>query len=93
MKHRYLKNVTSLELNSEKCTGCGMCIKVCPHEVFCLQDGKAEIVDKDGCMECGACAKNCGFEAIKVKSGTGCAYAIIVGKLSGGEPNCGCCGK
>ena len=90
MKHKYLRNVVTLKLNEEKCTGCGMCINVCPHEVFLIKGGKAQIVDEDSCMECGACAKNCLFSAISVKSGVGCASAIIVGKLTGTEPNCGC---
>jgi len=93
MKHKYLKNVVSLTLNLEKCVGCGMCLNVCPHEVFSMNNGKAEITDKDSCMECGACAMNCAFKAIEVKSGTGCAAAVIYGKLTGGEPCCDCCGK
>lgn len=67
-----------------------MCVNVCPHEVFIIKNGKAQIVDKDRCMECGACAKNCPASAIEVKKGVGCAQAIIVGKLAGSEPNCGC---
>lgn len=93
MKHKYLSNVVTLKLNEEKCTGCGMCIKVCPHEVFAIEAGKAQIVDKDSCMECGACAKNCPFSAISVKSGVGCASGIISGILTGTEPNCGCSGN
>jgi NAD-dependent dihydropyrimidine dehydrogenase PreA subunit len=92
MKHRYLKNVAALKLKAEKCNGCGRCIEVCPHKVFDLRDGKSEIIDKDGCMECGACAKNCPFNAIEVKPGVGCAYAIIMGWLTGTEPSCDCSG-
>lgn len=92
MNNRYLKNVVTLKLNSEKCTGCGRCIDVCPHKVFAIQDKKSLIIDKDGCMECGACAKNCPFNAIEVKSGVGCAYAIIMGWMTGSEPNCDCSG-
>lgn len=90
MKHRYLKNVVTLKLIQAKCVGCGMCLKVCPHGVFELKAGKAKILDKDSCMECGACTKNCEFSAIQVKRGTGCAQAIITGKLTGSEPTCGC---
>jgi NAD-dependent dihydropyrimidine dehydrogenase PreA subunit len=90
MKHKYLKNVVTLKLIQEKCIGCGMCLDVCPHGVFELKDGKAQISDKDFCMECGACAKNCPCLAIEVTSGIGCAQAIIVGKLTGTEPHCGC---
>jgi len=30
----------------EKCNGCGMCLKVCPHEVFDLRTGKAHILNR-----------------------------------------------
>lgn len=90
MIHLYLKNVSTLKLKGDRCTGCGRCIEVCPHNVFVLKKGKSEIVDKDRCMECGACAKNCSFKAIEVKSGVGCAAAIITGKLLGIEPTCDC---
>jgi NAD-dependent dihydropyrimidine dehydrogenase PreA subunit len=93
MKDRYLKNVVTLKLAGEKCTGCGRCMEVCPHEVFTMKEGKAEIINLDLCMECGACAKNCPFHAIDVKAGVGCAAAIIMGRLTGKEPSCGCSGE
>jgi len=88
MKQRYLKNVVTLQLDEDKCTGCGMCTEVCPHEVLELSGKKARIRDRDACMECGACAKNCSFGAISVNAGVGCAYAIIKGSLTGTEPDC-----
>jgi ferredoxin len=87
---RYLRNVVTLELDAEKCTGCGMCSTVCPHAVFAVEDKKARIVDRDACMECGACALNCAPHAISVDSGVGCAAAIIIGALTGNEASCGC---
>jgi NAD-dependent dihydropyrimidine dehydrogenase PreA subunit len=90
MKDKNLKNVATLKLDSDKCTGCGMCTKVCPHSVFILANGKAGITNKDYCMEYGACAKNCPFSAILVNPGVGCAAAIIQGLLTGKEPTCGC---
>ena len=90
MKYKYLKNVVTLELEQEKCRGCGMCENVCPHNVFKMEDGKAKIIDRDSCMECGACAKNCSFNAISVNPGVGCAAAIIIGLLNGSEPSCDC---
>jgi len=74
---RYLKNVATVELEQEKCTGCGRCIEVCPHQVFSFGNKVALITDKERCMECGACAKNCPVEAIKVNSGVGCATGLI----------------
>ena len=87
---RYLKNVTTLQLDTEKCTGCGRCTEVCPHGVFLIANGKAQIIDRDACMECGACSKNCPSEAISVKSGVGCAAGIIFGVLRGSKSTCEC---
>jgi len=88
---RYLKGVATLELDPDKCTGCGMCVMVCPHAVFEIEDARARIVDRDACIECGACALNCKPGAVTVDAGVGCAAAIIQGKLKGTEPTCGCC--
>ncbi len=92
MKHRYLKNVTTLKLKTSACTGCGRCLEVCPHQVFALAEGKAQIIERDRCMECGACAQNCPFAAIEVSPGVGCAAAVLMGWLTGSEPNCDCSG-
>ena len=89
-RHRYLKNVTTLALNADKCVGCGLCETVCPHGVFEMGEGKAHLSDKDACIECGACALNCPVEALSVNPGVGCAAAFITGWLTGGEPTCGC---
>jgi NAD-dependent dihydropyrimidine dehydrogenase PreA subunit len=85
----YLKNVTTLRLQEDRCVGCGMCLAVCPHEVFALNNGKAKIRDRDACMECGACARNCPTEAIRVQAGVGCAAAVINTAL--GRKNSACC--
>ena len=74
---RYLSGVTTLQLETEACVGCGMCENVCPHGVFLLEGKKAAIRDLDGCMECGACALNCPTDAIRVTPGVGCASYII----------------
>jgi NAD-dependent dihydropyrimidine dehydrogenase PreA subunit len=87
---RYLEGVVTLELDQGKCNGCGMCVEVCPHEVYTIEDRKAVIVDRDACMECGACAMNCPVEAIQVDAGVGCATAVITGAIRGTEPTCGC---
>jgi NAD-dependent dihydropyrimidine dehydrogenase PreA subunit len=88
---RYLKNVTTLQLDEGKCIGCRMCAQVCPHGVFVMQGSKAQIVDKDACMECGACMKNCPVDAITVRTGVGCASGVIRGFLKGTDACCDCC--
>lgn len=83
----YLKDVVTLELNIEKCIGCEMCVKVCPHAVFEVENKKAAVKDRDACMECGACSKNCPVEAIQVRTGVGCAAGLIMQAL-GKEGDC-----
>lgn len=90
MRQQYLQNVVTLKFYEGKCIGCGMCVAVCPHEVFFMNHQKARMVAKDCCMECGACARNCPVAAIEVNQGVGCAYAIMNGMFTGGELNCGC---
>jgi len=41
---QYLTNVVTLKLNTEKCNGCRLCINVCPHAVFAIENGKASII-------------------------------------------------
>ena len=89
-EHRYLKNIVTLGYEPEKCTGCGRCLEVCPHAVFELEKGKALMRDRNACMECGACAKNCPFQAISVRPGAGCAWAILLAEIRGlPAPSCG----
>jgi ferredoxin len=87
MKFRYLKNVVTLQLDQSKCNGCGVCIDVCPQQVFTLAEKVSSITDRDACMECGACARNCTRKAISVRQGVGCAYAVLMDKL-GIKGNC-----
>jgi ferredoxin len=87
----YLKDVVTLKLDEKKCVGCGMCLQVCPHTVFSLTNGAAEIVNRDACMECGACSRNCPVEALYVQSGVGCAAAMI--NVMIGRTNSPCCGQ
>lgn len=90
----YLADVVTLSYDPAKCNGCGRCVEVCPHAVFTIDGGRprARLVQRDLCIECGACQANCRTGAIRVKSGVGCASAIISGALRGTEPTCGCCG-
>ncbi|MBP7137854.1 MAG: 4Fe-4S binding protein [Syntrophaceae bacterium] len=87
----YLKDVATLALDSQKCTGCGMCLEVCPHGVFKMNGQGLQIADRNACMECGACSRNCPAGAISVQSGVGCAAAVINSMLgrNGGECCCG----
>ena len=80
----------TLEFSPELCTGCALCVDVCPHAVF-AQNGRTVRLDKpEACMECGACQLNCPFGAIRVESGVGCAAAMFRAALFRlPEPSCG----
>jgi NAD-dependent dihydropyrimidine dehydrogenase PreA subunit len=73
---------TTLQFNPQLCTGCGMCISVCPHEVFATSSRIVKMAHPSACMECGACQLNCPFGAITVDSGVGCAAAMIRAALT-----------
>jgi len=49
------------------CTGCNMCVQVCPYEALTLKDGKVE-VNEVLCEGCGTCAATCLRAAIQVKN-------------------------
>lgn len=76
-KFRYIDGVASIQLDAKTCVGCGMCDRVCPHQVFFIEKGKAGFADRNACIECGACAKNCPVNAITVTPGVGCASLMI----------------
>ena len=84
----YIRNVAKVEINSDKCTGCGLCINVCPHGVIIIDDKVAFLANKDRCIECGACDNNCPVNAIEVETGVGCAYAIIKSWFNSSKTNC-----
>ncbi len=52
-------------VDSEKCTGCGLCVQVCPVEAIGLQHGVAS-VNAQTCTGCGACVDVCPNGAISV---------------------------
>ena len=47
----------------EKCTGCTLCVKVCPFDAIRIMDKKA-VIDLNKCTLCGACVPACKFKAI-----------------------------
>jgi len=52
----------AVQVNNEKCTGCGVCVDVCPVNAIKLENGKAVIGDE--CVDCESCIAQCPVEAI-----------------------------
>ena len=52
-----------LVVDQELCTGCGVCIDVCPTEAIVMEDDKARIIP-DECTSCQACVSECPVDAI-----------------------------
>lgn len=55
-----------IEVIQEKCTGCKLCIKVCPFGAIRVEK-KVAIIDLDKCNLCGACVSACKFNAIVLR--------------------------
>ena len=60
------QTVTTL-IDSTKCTGCGLCIRVCLSETLSMVDGKAAVTGSES-MNCGQCQAVCQVGAVTVKS-------------------------
>jgi len=57
----------SVEIDREKCDGCGVCVEICPLDALRLdEDGKA-YVKYDECWYCGSCELECPRKAVKLR--------------------------
>ena len=54
--------MAAINVITEKCTGCGVCLSNCPFNAIELKEGTATI--GMACTLCGACAEECPCEAI-----------------------------
>lgn len=50
-------------VNTDACTGCGMCAKKCSQKAITVENKKASI-NLDKCIGCGQCITTCNFSAI-----------------------------
>lgn len=53
----------SIQIITEKCTGCGLCVKACPFDAIRIE-GKKAYIDLNKCNLCGACVPSCKLKAI-----------------------------
>ena len=55
-----------IEVDEEKCIGCGDCVDVCPVDVYEMQNEKSVPVNAEECTGCESCLEACEQEAITV---------------------------
>jgi len=54
-------------VDRDKCTGCGICIEICPMDAIRLDEDGIPHLRYDECWYCGACEEECPTEAITLE--------------------------
>ena len=57
----------NVNVDAEKCVGCGECVDVCPVEVYEINDGKSSPENAEDCLGCESCVEVCESNAITVE--------------------------
>jgi len=76
--------IAEIEVNKDLCSGCGVCVTVCPYDAARLEksdEGLVAVIDELKCKRCGLCPTACPSGAITIKDGfaetVANAYALL----------------
>ena len=58
------RELVTYEIDPDKCTGCGACLKKCPVGAISGQKKQPHEIDRSKCVKCGVCLDTCRFEAV-----------------------------
>lgn len=58
--------MSGIQVITEKCVGCGLCVRSCPYGAISMAERLATI-DHNACTLCGACVGACKFDAIVLR--------------------------
>lgn len=85
-----------IEIDKEKCNGCGLCAKVCHEGAIGMVDGKATLLRDDYCDGLGDCLPVCPTGAITFVEREAAAYdegAVQANMAKKGKTPCACPGS
>jgi NADH-quinone oxidoreductase subunit F len=60
------KELIHYDILAEKCNGCGVCLRSCPHDAIKGEKKKTHAIEEQICRKCGICVTECKFDAIAV---------------------------
>ena len=63
-KTKECKELAIIQIQEEKCKGCGICKRNCPVNAISGEPGKPHHIDEKICMKCRTCISMCPFHAI-----------------------------
>ncbi len=63
----FCRDLITFWINTDACTGCHACFKVCPVQAISGEAKKPHVLDQTKCIRCGLCRLTCRFDAVQVE--------------------------
>jgi len=60
------KALITFQIITDKCTGCGACLRRCPQKAITGEKKQPHVIDQQLCIKCGVCRDVCKFDAVQV---------------------------